>query len=341
MMAERKQLRLGIMATGNIAQQFCNGVRSGGRCALAAVGSRSAASAKAFAEKFGIPAAHGSYDGLLNDDRVDAVYISLPNSMHHEWTMKALRAGKHVLCEKPMAVTVAEAEAMFAEARRANRVLVEAFMYVSHPQTAHIMKAVEHGVIGELRLVRTSFTFRTKRVEGNIRFQPGLAGGALMDVGCYCVNFARLFARSEVTRVSAVARLHPTGVDEVTSGTMQFANGVLATFNCGMTTQCDNTAHLCGTEGYIAVPWPWKPPATGATYTIAHNVPPRQDQPAASGPPPKQTVTVDAHAELYALEADDFAAAVLDGAPPKVRPEDTLANTRVLEQIRSQIGLSF
>jgi len=160
-------------------------------------------------------------------------------------------------------------------------------------------------------------------------------------VGCYCVNSARLFAGSEVKRVNAVARLHPTGVDEVTSGTMQFANGVLATFNCGMTTQCDNTAHLCGTEGYIAVPWPWKPPATGATFTIAHNVPPRQDQPAASGPPPKQTVTVDAHAELYALEADDFAAAVLDGAPPKVRPEDTLANTRVLEQIRSQIGLSF
>lgn len=341
-MAERKQLQFGIMATGNIANQFCNGVRGARRCTLAAVGSRSEASAKAFAEKFAIPAAHGSYDALIRDDHVDAIYLSLPNSMHHEWTIKALRAGKHVLCEKPMAVTVNEVQEMFDEARRAKRSLVEAFMYVSHPQTSQMLQAVSDGAIGQLRLIRTSFSFRTKRVEGNIRFQPALAGGALMDVGCYCINFARLFAKSDVTSVHAVTKLHPTGVDELTSGTMRFANGVLATFNCGMTTQCDNTAQICGTEGYIAVPWPWKPPATGATYTIAHNVPPKQDQLAAvSGPPPKHTMTVDANAELYALEADDFAATVLDGAVPKVAPEETIANTKVLEQIRKQIGLTF
>jgi xylose dehydrogenase (NAD/NADP) len=341
-MADGKQLRFGILATGNIAGQFCNGVRAARRCVLAAVGSRSETSAKAFADKYGISSAYGSYDALLADDRVDAIYNSLPNSMHHEWTIKALRAGKHVLCEKPMAVTVAEAEEMFAEARRAKRVLVEAFMYVSHPQTAQIVRAVQDGVVGQLQLIRTSFSFRTKRVEGNIRFQPTLAGGALMDVGCYCVSFARLFAKSDVTDVHAVAKLHPSGVDELTGGTMRFANGIVSTFNCGMTTQCDNTAHLCGTEGYIAIPWPWKPPATGATYTIAHNVPPKQDQPAGiAAPPPKQTITVDAHAELYALEADDFAAAVFDGAALKIAPEDTIANTHVLQQIRSRIGLGY
>lgn len=344
-MAEGKQqppLRWGILATGNIANQFCNGVRGAKRCTLAAVGSRSEASASAFADKFAIPAAHGSYDALIHDDRVDAIYVSLPNSMHHEWTIKALRAGKHVLCEKPMAVTVAEAQEMFDEARRAKRALVEAFMYVSHPQTTQILEAVSDGAIGQLQLIRTSFSFRTRRVEGNIRFQPALAGGALMDVGCYCVSFARLFAKSDVTDVHAVTKLHPSGVDELTSGTMRFANSVLATFNCGMTTQCDNTAHICGTDGYIAVPWPWKPPAAGATYTIAHNIPPKQDQPfGGSGTPPRQTITVDANAELYALEADDFAATVLDGAAPKVAPEETIANTRVLEQIRKQIGLTF
>src|SRR5687767_8487331 len=250
-----RRLKLGIMGTGNIAGQFCMGTLASPRIQLAAVGSRSTEAARAFAERFDIPGAHGSYDALLSARDVDAIYLSLPNSMHHEWTIKALRAGRHVLCEKPLAVTSAEAEEMFEVARRTGKVLVEAFMYVSHPQTKRVIEVINSGAIGELRLIRSSFCYRTSRMEGNIRFDPRLAGGALMDVGCYCTHFARMIAGAEPDSISAVGTLHPSGVDHLSSGVLRFPSGVVAMFSCGMLTQCDNTAHICGTEGYLEIPW--------------------------------------------------------------------------------------
>ena len=339
-MAEPTALRLGILGTGNIAHQFSDGVRSSRRCVLAAVGSRADAPARAFAEKFGIGRAHASYDALLSDPDVDAVYVSLPNALHHEWTVKALRAGKHVLCEKPMAVTERQGQEMFETSRRAGRVLVEAFMYVSHPQTAAVLQAVRDGAIGELRLIRASFCYRTTRIDGNIRFSTELCGGALMDVGCYCTHFARMIAGQEPMQVSAFAAMHERGVDLATSAVLRFPSGVLATFSCSMGTQCDNTAHVCGTEGYLEIPWPWKPNPQTAGFTIAHSVPPRQDGGAANLVP-RQTVKVDAPGQLFGIEADAFASTVLDGAPPAVSEADTLGNLRVLDEIRRQIGLGF
>jgi predicted dehydrogenase len=340
-MAEPRRLRLGILGTGNIARQFSSGVRSSDRCELTAVGSRTRAAAKVFATAFEVPRTHGDYEALLNDPDVQAIYVALPNSMHHEWTIKALRAGKHVLCEKPLAVTERQGREMFEAARLGGRVLVEAFMYVSHPQTAAVLKAVRDGVIGQLRLIRTSFCYRTTRLDGNIRFDASLCGGALMDVGCYCTHFARLLAGQEPMQVAAFATLHEaTGVDVATSGAMRFASGVLATFSCGMTTQCDNTAHICGTDGYIQIAWPWKPSRQTAGYTIAHSVPPRQDR-GISTAQPGQAVSLQTPGDLYALEADDFAAAVLDGAPPRLTEPDTLGNLRVLDEIRRQIGLKY
>ena len=334
-----RRLKLGIMGTGNIAGQFCTGTQTSPAIQLTAVGSRSTETARAFAEKFRIPNAHGSYAALLSDREVDAVYLSLPNSMHHEWAIKVLRAGKHVLCEKPLAVTSAEAQEMFDVARQTGKMLVEAFMYVSHPQTAKIIEIIKSGAIGELRLIRTSFSYRTSRMDGNIRFDPELAGGALMDVGCYCTHFARMIAGQEPTDVSAVGTLHPSGVDHLTAGVLRFPNGIVSTFSCGMLTQCDNTAHICGTEGYLEIPWPWKPQRS-SSFNLAHSVPPRQDK-GAKTQPPKQTFTVDAPGELYELEANDFAATVLDGAAPKVTEADSIGNTSVLEQVRKQIGLKF
>src|SRR5947209_12765150 len=153
-MSER--LRWGVLGTGNIARQFCVGVAASGRCALAAVGSRSADSASTFAAAHRIPSVHGSYNGLLADPAVDAVYVSLPNTLHHEWTIKALRAGKHVLCEKPFAVSVAQAEEMFDVARQQGRVLIEGFMYRTHPLTAAVLETLRRGEIGHLQLIRTS-----------------------------------------------------------------------------------------------------------------------------------------------------------------------------------------
>jgi predicted dehydrogenase len=336
-------LRWGILGTGNIAEQFATGLRTSRRTRVCAVGSRTTDAARGFASKFDVPGAHGSYDALLADPNVDAIYLSLPNSMHHEWTLKSLAAGKHVLCEKPFAVNESQSREMFEAADRAGKVLIEAFMYLSHPQTHAWLDALRGGAIGEHRLIRTSFCYRTKRDAGNIRFSSELAGGALMDVGCYCTNLALVVTGAEPIAIYASGKLHPTGVDELAAGVLQFPGGVVSTFSCGMTTQADNTAQICGTEGYIEIPIPWKPPMTGATWTIAHATPPRQDAPRGAAPttPPRDTRTTTADRELYALEADDFAATVFDGVPPRVPRELTLSNVRVLDKIRSQLGLSF
>jgi len=337
-----KQLRWGILGTGNIAAQFVKGMANAPRNYVRAVGSRKQDSADAFARLHNISAAYGNYQSVLTDPEVDAIYNSLPNSMHHEWTIKALKAGKHVLCEKPIATNAAEAEEMFHVARQSGRLLVEAFMYRSSPQDHAVVQAVKQGAIGELRLIRTSFCYRTNKIDGNIRFSRDLAGGALMDIGCYCVNFSRHFAGAEPTRVTAAAQLHQSGIDILTVGTLEFPGGVLASFTCGMNTHANNAAYLCGSDGFIEIPIPWKPPGKEGEFTISRGIPPKMDGPAKALPAtPHQTFRVPLTNELYGYEADDFVAAVLDGAPPRVTSADTIGNMRVLDQLRKEIGLKF
>jgi D-xylose 1-dehydrogenase (NADP+, D-xylono-1,5-lactone-forming) len=249
------QLRWGILGTGNIARQFTDGIKkTAKRSRITAVGSRSPETAKAFAQPREIGNVHGSYEALLADPAVEAIYNSLPNSLHHDWTIKALRAGKHVLCEKPFAMTHREAEEMFDEARKAGRVLVEAFMYRSHPLTHAVIDAVRGGEIGELKLIRTSFCYKTNRETTDIRFQRALGGGGLMDVGCYCINFARMFAGEEPAKIHASGHMHETGVDDLVGATMKFPSGIVAVLACGNRVHADNTAYVCGTEGYIEIP---------------------------------------------------------------------------------------
>lgn len=335
------RLRWGILGTGNIARQFCAGVRASKRGSLAAVGSRTGTSAQSFADHFDIPTAHGTYEALVRDPSVDAVYVSLPNSLHHAWTVAALSAGKHVLCEKPIASNATQAREMFDAAKASGKLLVEAFMYRSHPLTTAVREAIARGEIGPVNLIRTSFCYRTWRIDDNIRFDPELAGGALMDIGCYCIDFSRLFAGQEPSSCSVVGRIHPRGVDDLVVATLSFPNGILAGFTCGMQTQADNTAYICGSEGYIEIPIPWKPPATDAQFTIARGTPPRMDQPKNSppAPPPRQTHTISAGMDLYGVEADDFAAAALDGTPPRLTAADSIGNMRILDEMRRQIGL--
>ncbi len=352
-MAHRK-LNFGILGTGNIARQFARGVLASRRCNLAAVGSRTEAAATAFAAEAKVPAAHPTYEALLADPTVDAVYVSLPNHLHHDWTIAALKAGKHVLCEKPIAVNHSEAERMFDAASRHGRRLVEAFMYRSHPQTLAVVDEVRRGTIGTVKLIRSSFCFRVRNTAGNIRFDTATAGGALMDVGCYCINFSRLIAAAarpghdgmlEPHFVQGVAALHESGVDELSSVVMQFPGGVLAEFTCGMALQADNSAYVCGDEGYLTIPWPWKPTPDKSGYVIAHGVPPKQDITAAGPklpvPPPRQEVTVPVAGDLYGLEADHFADHVLDDAEPALTAADSLGNMVVLDALRRQIGLTF
>lgn len=340
------KLRWGIMGTGNIARQFAAGVRASTRCQLAAVASRTDAAAHKFAADFGVPTVHIGYERLFDDKSVDAIYVSLPNSMHRDWTIGALHNGKHVLCEKPLATNAAEADEMFDAAQANRRVLVEAFMYRSHPLTHAVVDCVKSGQIGQLRLIRSSFCYYTSHVDGNIRFDAALAGGGLMDVGCYCINFSRFFAGSEPSKIHAVGKVHPSGIDEVAAGTFEFPNDITASMVCGMRVQADNTAYLCGTEGYIEIPIPWKPPAPEAIYIVSSSVPPRMNQPttsrvAAPGSLPKDVRRVAVNGELYGFEADDFAAAVLDGKPPRLSRQDSVGNMVVLDEMRRQVGVQF
>jgi predicted dehydrogenase len=336
-----ESLRWGILGTGNIARQFAAGVATSHTGELAAVGSRSASAADSFAQTFHVPQSFGSYNDVLKSEDVDVVYVALPNSMHREWTLAALRAGKHVLCEKPIASNAAEAEEMFVAADRAGKLLIEAFMYRAHPLTLAVIDAVRSGAIGELKLIRTSFCYRTRKIEGNIRFSRALTGGGLMDVGCYCINFSRLFAGSEPNRIEVQGHVHETGIDDLAVGTLSFPNGVVASFTCGMSVQADNTAYLCGSDGYIEIPVPWKPPKENAEFTIARSTPPRMDSAGAAVPtvPPREKRAVSAGVDLYAIEADDIAATILDGQVPRITRQDSIANMQVLDAMRRQLKI--
>lgn len=337
-------LRFGILGTGNIAGQFARDMPTAKRSIITAVGSRTPGAAQRFAQTWNIPKHHGSYDALLADPDVDAVYLTLPNTLHRAWTVKALEAGKHVLCEKPMAVTADDAAAMFDAAQRTGRVLIEAFMYRTHPLTEAVVQAVRSGVIGELRIIRASFCYRMQSIAGNTRFDPALGGGALLDIGCYCVGYAQLLTAAQPEAVHAVGHVHDAGVDDYAAGVLRFPGGVVATFTCGMTAQADNGLHLGGTDGFLDVPVPWKPPPRNAVYIVRGQRPPKIDSPGKNSPPAAptdETHCVDSPGELYALEADAFADVVARQRDPFVTPEDTLHNLRALETMRRQLGLAY
>ncbi|MBI1336668.1 MAG: gfo/Idh/MocA family oxidoreductase [Phycisphaera sp.] len=336
-------LRWGILGTGNIAGQFAQGIRKAGRAQLVAVASRLEGSARAFADKHKVPHALAPYEALLGLTEVQAVYISLPNTLHHEWAIRCLNAGKHVLCEKPLACSAQQTREMFDAAQRNNRLLVEAFMYRSHPQTKAILQHIRNGEVGRVKLIRASFCFCTKNPGTNIRFKPDLCGGGIMDVGCYCVDFSRLMSGGEVnpnTGVQLTAHLHESGVDDLATGNFTMTNGVVSSFACGMLVHTNNTAIVCGDEGYIEVPVPWKP-QIGAVYHVGRMTPPKMDAGKATWQGGVETFTVEADRPLYAYEADDFAAAVLDGARPAVTREDSLANAHVLDEMRRLAGLKY
>jgi predicted dehydrogenase len=328
-------LRFGILGTGNIARQFAQGVAGSARSTCVAVGSRRQQTADAFAENHSLPAAYSSYDELLADKDVDAVYISLPNSEHHRWTLAALNAGKHVLCEKPLAVSTNEAAEMFDTADRCGKLLVEAFMHRSHPLTHAYMQAIRDGQIGTVKLVRASFCYAVGSTENNIRFDADLAGGAIMDIGCYCLDFARMVVGEDPTALHGVGHVHDTGVDDYAAATLRFPGGAVATLTCGMTVQATNAALVGGDQGHLTVPIPWKPPTQNATFILDGQIKPKQDTTAPQRQ--RQEITVDAHGPLYGMEADDFAAAVQDGAEPRVTRADSMGNMKWLAAWRDQV----
>jgi predicted dehydrogenase len=320
------ELRWGVLSTARIAREkVVPGIRRADRCEVVAIASRDAERARDAATRLGIAKAHGSYEALLVDPEVDAVYVPLPNHLHAEWTIAAARAGKHVLCEKPIALSAADAERM-AEACAAEGVrLMEAFMYRLHPSWVAVREIVGSGRIGRLRAVQSWFSYFNDDPT-DIRNVRAFGGGALMDVGCYPVNLSRMLFGGEPDRIEAsVTRDSASGVDVLTSALMGFGDGI-ATFTCSTRAEPDQRVHVYGTEGRIQI-------------AIPFNIPP--DRPTevsvtAGGDPPVSPATevlTFEPADQYAVQAERFAEAVLDGRPTPLPPEDSVANMRVIEDV--------
>jgi predicted dehydrogenase len=324
-------LRWGILSTANIGtKKVIPGIQGATRCEVVAIGSRDARLARTVADRLGIERAHGSYEALLADPNVDAVYIPLPNHLHADWTIAAARAGKHVLCEKPLAMTVTEAERM-AEVCAAEGVqLMEAFMYRLHPTWEAVRELVASGRIGRLTAVQSWFSYFNDD-PANIRNIQAVGGGALYDVGCYNVNLSRMLFGAEPVQVSATITRDPTsGVDTTTSAILEFESGV-ATFTCSTRSESDQRVHVYGTEGRISIGIPFNIPPDRPTEVFV----------TAGGDPPvapaTETLTF-ATADPYTVEAERFAAAILDGTPIPVEPADAIANLRVIERIFEAAG---
>jgi len=248
-------VKWGILSTADINRRVLPGAKQSDKVELVAVGSRDAAKAQAFAKQWEIPRAYGSYEELLDDPEVEALYIPLPNTLHVEWSIKAMEAGKHVLCEKPFDRNPENVARAFDASERTGRLLTEAFMYRHSSQTKKLQELVADGAIGELRLIRSCFSYSLYDA-GNIRLRTEVEGGALMDVGCYCVSGSRLLA-GEPERVHAEAWYGPTGTDWVFTGVLHFPNDVLATFDCGTALPNRDELEAIGSEGSLFLDDPW------------------------------------------------------------------------------------
>jgi predicted dehydrogenase len=307
-------LRIGLLSTANINRKLLGGARAAEGVEVVAVASRECERAEAYAAEHGLARAHGDYDALLADPEVDAVYVPLPNALHVEWSIRALRAGKHVLAEKPLTRRPEEAQAAFDAADRAGRVLAEAFMWRHHPQAVRLRELVRDRAVGNLRLVRASFCFDLFGMDrpGDVRLQAALDGGGLMDVGSYCVSAMRLLA-GEPERVSG-RQVSRDGVDVRFAGTLALPGGVLGVFDCGLDMAARHELEVVGDAGSLLLADPW------------HSVRPGIDLRRRAGTERIEIRGVDP----YACELEDFAAAVRGERPHPFGREDAVGQARTI-----------
>lgn len=308
-------VRWGVLSTARINAKFLAGCAGSDQVAVVAVASRDPARARAYAAEHDIDRAHGSYEALLDDPDVDAVYIPLPNALHIEWAERALRAGKHVLCEKPMSRDAAQVAAAFDVADEQDRVLMEAFMFRHHPQIHRLAALVDEGAVGPVRLIRASFGFPLTD-PADVRLSAELDGGALMDVGCYCVSAARLLA-GEPTEVTAQLQPGGGGVDVQLVGTLQFAGGELALFDCSLVSAARDELEVVGEAGSLFLDDPW------------HGRRPVIERRSADG---VQEIT-NPQADAYRLQVENFAAAVRGEADNLLGRADAVSQAATIEAL--------
>lgn len=333
---QNSKLRWGILGTGNIASRFASQVPSSVTGEVVAVGSRSTESADEFADRFAIPNRHGSYQALLDDDSVDAVYIATPHPLHPEWAIRTAEAGKHVLCEKPLAINRAWAAAMIEAAVRNDVFLMEAYMYRCLPQTKLIAELIRDGAIGTVHQIQASFAFQaTFNAESRI-FADDLAGGGILDVGGYPVSMARLIAGAAVgapyadpAAVTAVGQVGETGADEWSVATLFFDSGMTAQVSTGVRLGDENRVRVLGSEGYLVIEDPWFGGDGKPTHVTVHRVG-EEARDIAAEP-----------AFIYAAEADAVAAAIEQRQAPEMSWADTLGNLTVQDEWRKLIGQQY
>ena len=335
-------LRWGIIGTGKIAAAFARALDHTDTGNLVAIASRTEANAERFGEAHGVGRRHASYEALMDDPSVHAVYISTPHPMHAEWAIKCAEAGKHVLCEKPMTLNAADTMAVVEAARRNDVFLMEAFMYRCHPQTERLAELLRSGVIGDVKLVRATFGFRGAYDLGERHLANALGGGGILDLGCYTVSMSRLVAAvalgvevAEPRELHAVGRVGPeTRVDEYTAATLLFDGDIVAEVSCGVRLAMGSEVRIHGTEGHLVVPEPWF--CSGREGGTSHIEVHREGR-----EPERAEVTTDRW--LYAIEADHVAENIdrRQASFPGMTWEDSLANMRTLDRWREAIGVEY
>jgi predicted dehydrogenase len=308
-------VRWGLLSTANINRKLLPGMRASQDVELVAVASRDGDRAAVYAREQGIARAHAGYEALLADPDVEAVYISLPNDQHVPWSRRALEAGKHVLCEKPLTRRAAEVDGLFDVAEKAGRFLVEAFFWRYHPQTRRLAELVREGAIGELRLMRAVFSHNATPNPADVRLQGDLDGGALMDVGCYCVSGMRLLA-GEPAAVTAQQVIGGNGVDVRLAGTLRW-DGIVGTLDCGLDLPDRDELEVIGSEGTLFLDDPWHARATGIELR-------REDG--------AEMVAVEA-ADGYQAEVEDLSRAIRGGGEPMLGRADARGQARVIEAL--------
>lgn len=314
-----KKIRWGVLSTANIGlTQVIPAIGRADNAELTAIASRSER-VHEIAEEHGISKAYESYEDLLSDPEIDAVYIPLPNHLHKEWTIKAAEAGKHILCEKPAALTAAEAAEMVEFCRSHSVKFGEAFMYQLHPQHARVKEIMDSGEIGDIRLIKSSHSFYLDDREGNIRMDKRMGGGSLYDLGCYSISAIRYLTESEPVEVQAFAELDKKdGIDMTAYGWMHLENGIRALFDCSFDMVPRNEYEVVGTKGSIKVPHAFRPDIVGGVGSVIVR----------SG---EETRKEEITGDIYRMEVEDLSKAILEDRDPWISGESTIQNMQVLD----------
>ena len=335
-----KKLAWGILGTGAIAGAFAQGLTTSTTGSLVAVGSRSQHAANTFGEQWNVSNRHGSYEALLADIEVEAVYIATPHPWHVKWAVKAADAGKHILCEKPIALNYAEALTIVEAARRNDVFLMEAFMYRCHPQTTRLTELVRSGAIGQVRVIQATFSFQAAYDTESRLLNQQLGGGGILDVGCYCASMTRLIASAALgTSVAEPIELKAVGhvgkeshVDEYTVASLLFPGDIVAQLWSGVQANGENVVRIIGSEGSLFVPNPWGPnqqPGKSSIFLTRN------------GQTHSEELSVETTVGIYGLEADTVATHIEQRQAPAMTWEDTLGNMRTLDRWRAELGVVY